>query len=73
MKMALLSNLGSKINMENDEKDSINYMEYSGTFLSGACTEDKGDYDYTPLNDLVVQEDRERDYTVEQFSSLKSR
>ena len=31
MKMALLSNLGCKINMENDEKDSINYMEYSGT------------------------------------------
>ena len=21
----------------------------------GACTEDKGDYDYIPLNDLVVQ------------------
>ena len=36
----------------------------------GACTEDKGDYDYTPLNDLVVQ-GIEKDYTVEQFSSLK--
>ena len=29
----------------------------------GACTEDKGDYDYTPLNDLVVQ-GIEKDYTV---------
>ena len=36
----------------------------------GACTEDKGDYDYIPLNDLVVQ-GIEKDYTVEQFSSLK--
>ena len=35
-----------------------------------ACTEDKGNYDYTPLNDLVIQ-GIEGEYVVEQFSSLK--
>ena len=28
----------------------------------GACTEDKGDYDYIPLNDLSCSRDRERLY-----------
>ena len=67
--MPLLSNLGYKINMENDEK--IQLIIWSILVLCvGACTEDKGDYDYIPLNDLVVQ-GIEKDYTVEQFSSLK--
>lgn len=38
-------------------------------WIAGACTEDKGNYDYTPLNELTIG-GLEKSYTVEQSERL---